>query len=32
MVELRDRTVLCVYYEEGANSAIRSKRIRITLG
>lgn len=29
-VELKDHTVLIVYYEEGAGSAIRSERLKIT--
>ncbi len=29
-VELKDHTVLVVYYEEGAGSAIRAKRFRLT--
>lgn len=29
-VELKDGTVLVVYYEEGANSAIRAKRFKLT--
>ncbi len=30
MVTLKDGSVLCVYYEEGVNSAIRAKRIRVS--
>jgi len=29
-VELKDGTVLVVYYEEGANSAVRARRFRVT--
>jgi hypothetical protein len=29
-VELRDRTVLAVYYEEGERSAVRARRFRLT--
>ncbi len=29
LVELRDGTVLCVYYEEGAGSKIRAARLRV---
>ncbi len=29
-VELKDRSVLIVYYEEGANSGIRARRFRLT--
>lgn len=29
-VELKDHTVLAIYYEEGAGSAIRAKRFRVT--
>lgn len=29
LVELKDRTVLCVYYEEGEGSSIRATRLRI---
>ena len=29
-VELRDGAVLCVYYEEGAGSSIRAKRLQVT--
>jgi hypothetical protein len=30
MVELKDGSVLVVYYEEGAGSSIRAKRFRVT--
>ena len=30
MVELRDGSVLVVYYEEGGGSSIRAKRFRVT--
>ena len=30
MVNLRDGRVLCVYYEEGARSAIRAVKIKVT--
>jgi sialidase-1 len=30
LVELRDGSVLCVYYEEGAGSNIRAARLRVT--
>jgi sialidase-1 len=29
LIQLRDRRVLCVYYEEGANSAIRAVTLRV---
>ena len=29
LVELKDGTVLCVYYEEGSGSSIRAKRLRV---
>ncbi len=32
MVNLRDGSVLIVYYEEGAGSSIRAKRFRISDG
>ena len=31
-VELRDGTVLAVYYEEGAGSAVRARRFRLDAG
>jgi hypothetical protein len=30
MTNLKDGSVLIVYYEEGANSSIRAKRFRVT--
>jgi hypothetical protein len=30
MVNLQDGSVLVVYYEEGAGSSIRAKRLRVT--
>jgi sugar lactone lactonase YvrE len=30
LVQLRDGDVLCVYYEEGAGSGIRARRLRVT--
>ncbi len=29
-VELKDGSVLCVYYEEGEGSAVRAARLRVT--